>query len=120
MVRGRGYLWPVLFHLAIRADPDGGADNALNDFAIHFLLPECPVIGHYFFFRIAQKREGEVVLLDKFLVGGLHVRGNTQNNDIQFQEFAVQVTESLGFFGSAGCVVFGIEVEDDVFPAEVL
>jgi len=58
-----GYLWPVFFYLAIRADPDGGSDNALNDFAIHFLLPECPVIGHYFFSRIAQKREGEVVLL---------------------------------------------------------
>ena len=48
-----GYLWPVFFNLAVRADPDGGSDYALNDFPIHFLLPERPVGGHYLLIRIA-------------------------------------------------------------------
>jgi len=47
------------------------------------------------------------------------VRGNSQNNRIEFLEFAENVTESLGFLGSPGGVVFGIKIDDDVPAFEV-
>ena len=48
------------------------------------------------------------------------VRGDAQNDGIQFQEFAVQVTESLGLLGSPGCIVFGVEIKHNVFPLKIL
>ncbi len=38
---------------------------------------------------------------------------------VEFLEFAVHVTESLGLLGSAGGVVFGIEVDDEIFSLEI-
>jgi hypothetical protein len=50
---------------------------------------------------------------------GFIVRGYSQDNRIEFLEFAVNVTESLGFLGSPGGVVLGIKVDDDVFALEI-
>jgi hypothetical protein len=54
------------------------------------------------------------------LVGCFTVRGNSQYNRVEFLEFAVYVTESLGFLGSPGGVVFGIKIDNDVFAPEIL
>ena len=53
-------------------------------------------------------------------MGCFVVRGNAQDSRIEFLEFAVNVTESLGFLGSPGGVVLGIKVDDDVSASEVL
>jgi hypothetical protein len=59
------------------------------------------------------------MLGDKLPVGSFAVGRNADNFDIAFLEFTIQVTESLGFFRSAGCVVFGIKIEDKVFSFEI-
>ena len=48
-------------------------------------------------------------------MGCFVVGGDPQDNRIEFLEFAIQVTESLGFPGSPRCVVLGIKVKDDDF-----
>lgn len=53
-------------------------------------------------------------------MGCFVVGGNSQDKRIEFLEFAIKVTESLGFFGSPGGVILGIKVHDDVFAPEVL
>jgi hypothetical protein len=53
-------------------------------------------------------------------MGSFIVRGNPQDSRIEFLEFAVNVTESLGFLGSPGGVVLGIKVDDDVLAPEIL
>ena len=53
-------------------------------------------------------------------MGRFAVGGNAQHHRVKFLEFAIQVTESLGFLGSPGSVVFRIKVDDQVFTLEVL
>jgi hypothetical protein len=53
-------------------------------------------------------------------MGCFIVRGNSQDNRIEFLEFAVNVTESLGFLGSPGGVILGIKIDNDVFAFEIL
>jgi len=53
-------------------------------------------------------------------MGCFVVRGNSQDSRIEFLEFAVNVTESLGFLGSPGSVILWIKVDDDVPAPEIL
>ncbi len=55
----------------------------------------------------------------KFQVGCPAIRGDTQYDRIEFLEFAIHVTESLGFLGSPGGVIFGIKIDDEVFALEI-
>jgi hypothetical protein len=59
-------------------------------------------------------------LFDEFLMRCFTVWGNSQYDSIEFLEFAIDVTESLGLLGSPRGVVFGIKVNDDVFASESL
>jgi len=111
--------WASVFYLSIRSDPHRRPDNARNDLAVHFLFTEGLVLRHHLFFRVTQQREGKIVFCDELPVRGFAVRRNTQNDDVFFLEFSHQVTESLGFAGSPGCVVLGIKEQDDVFSPEV-
>lgn len=120
MIGRFGHLGPVFFHLAVRSDPYGGADHAQDGLAVHLLFTEGFVSGHHQFFRVAEQRERNVVFLDEFPVGGLVVRRNAENDGVAVLEFTQKVTESLGFLGSPGGVVFGIKIENHVFPREIL
>ena len=53
-------------------------------------------------------------------MGSCLIRGNTQDNSIQFQEFAIQVTESLGFLGSPGGVILRVEIQHHMFAFKIL
>jgi len=53
-------------------------------------------------------------------MGCFIVGGNSQDNRIEFLEFAINVTESLGFLGSPGGIILGIKVDDNVFAPEIL
>jgi len=107
-------------YLAVRPHPDRGPNHSPGDLAVHFLFTERPVCFHYFFLRVAQQVERNVVFADEILMGCLTVRGDTQNDCFEFLEFAIYVTESLGLFSSPGGVVFGIKIDDDVFSSEIL
>ena len=119
MIGSFGHLAPMFFDFAVGTYPHGGADYAHSDFAEHFFLPEGVVSGHQFFLRIAQQRERDLEFIDKFLMRCFIVRGNSQNHRVEFLEFAIQFTESLGLFGSPGSVVFRVKVDDDVFALEI-
>lgn len=120
MIPGPGHLWPVFFNLAVRTDPDGGPNDAHNLLAVHFLFSERAILGHHLFFRIAQKGEWNVVFGDELLVRCFAVGGNAHNGRIEFQEFAVKVTESLGFLLSPGGIVFWIKVKYEIFTFNIL
>mgnify|MGYP006899816721 CR=1 FL=1 len=96
-----------------------GADHVHGLLSVHHLLAEGSVLGHHLFFRVAEQGEWNVVFRDELLVRGFAVRRNTQNDDVFFLEFTHQVTESLGFLGSPGCVVLGVKKQDDIFALEV-
>jgi hypothetical protein len=53
-------------------------------------------------------------------MGRFLIRGDAQDDGIQFQEFAIQVTESLGFLGSPGGIVFRVEIEHHPFAFKIL
>jgi hypothetical protein len=120
MIRSVGHSGPMFFNFAVRSDPHGGTDDTHGDLAVHFLFPKGFVLGHHFFFRVAQNKKRDLGLFNEFLVGCFTVRGNSQYNRVEFLEFAVYVTESLGFLGSPGGVVFGIKIDNDVFAPEIL
>ena len=120
MVRRFCHLAPVLPDFPVRPDPHGGADHARDNLAIHLFFTKGAILCHYLFIRIAQQGERNVEFGNKFLVGRLAVGRNPQYDCIKFLEFAIKVTESLGFLGSPGSIVFGIEVENDVFALEIL
>ena len=115
-----GHLAPMFFHLPVGPYPYGRTNHALGDLTVHFLLPESLVLGHHLFFRVAQQYKGNIVLFNEFLMRCFTVRGDSQNYGIEFSEFAIYVTESLGFLGSPRRVIFGIEVNDDIFTFEIL
>ncbi len=52
-------------------------------------------------------------------MGRFAVGGNAQHHCVEFLEFAIQVTESLGFLGSPGGVVLGIEIDNQILALEV-
>ena len=120
MVSSFGDTAPVFLYLSVGPHPHGGPDDAHGDLAVHFLFPEGIVFRHDFFFGIAQQGKGNIEFCCKFLVGCFVVRGNAQDSRIEFLEFAVNVTESLGFLGSPGGVVLGIKVDDNVLASEIL
>ena len=53
-------------------------------------------------------------------MGSCTVGGDPQHHRVEFLEFAIQVTESLGFFSSPGGVVFRVEIDDQIFSLKVL
>jgi len=53
-------------------------------------------------------------------MGSCLIRGNPQDNGIQFQEFAIQVTESLGFLGSPGSVILWVEIQHHMLAFKIL
>ena len=120
MLRRLGDTAPVLSHLAVRPYPHGGPDDAHGSLAVHLFFAESLIFFHHFFFRVAQQWKRNFERRRKFRVRGFIVGGNSHDSRIEFLEFAVNVTESLGFFGSPGGVVLGIEVDDEVFPLEIL
>jgi len=120
MVSCFGDTAPVFFYLSVGPHPHGGADDAHGNLAVHVLFPVGVVCRHDFFFGIAQQGKGNIERCCKFCMGCFIVRGNSQDSRIEFLEFAVNVTESLGFLGSPGSIVFGIKVDDDVPASEIL
>jgi hypothetical protein len=120
MVGSFGHIFPVFFYFAVRTDPYSGSNNAHNDFAIHFLFTKGGVFCHHLFIRITQQGKWNVIFFNEFFMRGLIVRRDTQDNNVTFLEFAIQVTESLGFLGSAGSIVLGVKVNKYIFALEVL
>ena len=119
MVSCFGDTAPVFFYLSIGSHPHGGPDDAHGDLAVHVLFAEGVVFLHDFFFRIAQQGKGNFERRCEFCMGCFIVRGNSQDSRFDFLEFAVNVTESLGFLGSPGGVVLGVKVDDDVLAPEI-
>ena len=120
MVLGFGDLGPMLFNFAVRSDPHGGADDTHGDLGVHILFSEGFVLSHHVFFSITRQSKRDLDLFNEFLVGCFTIRGNSRYNRVEFLEFAVYLTESLGLLGSPGGVVFGIKIDNDVFAAEIL
>jgi len=70
--------------------------------------------------RVAQQVKRNVEFFNEILMRRPTVGGDTQNDRFEFLEFAIDVTESLGLFGSPGGVVFGIKIDDNLFAPEIL
>ena len=58
------------------------------------------------------------MLVDEFVVGGCSVLADAQNSDVVGFELLPAIAEVAGFFGAARGVVLGIEVQNNLLPAQ--
>ena len=119
MICSFGNPFPVLGHRPVCPDQHSGSNNPHGNLAVHFFFTKGAILFHDFLFRVTEQCKRQFQLFYEFFMGCFLVRGDTQDDGIQFQEFAIQVTESLGFLGSPGGVVLGVEIDDQVFPGKI-
>ena len=67
---------------------------------------------------IGEQGEWEFVLVDEFVVGGGSVLADAQNGDVVGFQLLPAIAKVAGFFGAAWSVVFGIEVQNNLLPAQ--
>ena len=115
MICSFGNPFPVLGHRPVCPDQHSGSNNPHGDLAVHFFFTKGAILFHDFLFRVTEQCKRQFQLFYEFFMRSFLVRGDTQDDGIQFQEFAIQVTESLGFLGSPGGIVFGVEIEHHPF-----
>ena len=68
---------------------------------------------------IGQQIKRKLELGDELLVFGLVVRANAQNGVALSQECLVVIAQAASLGGAAWSVVFGVEVQDQLFAFEV-
>jgi len=94
-------------------DDEGGPFRPHVFFAVHRFLNPDPVGLHDFFFRIGEKREGEVELPDEFLVGFHRVDADPEEMRARGLDFPPGIADAAGLRGASRRVVLRIKVEDD-------
>jgi hypothetical protein len=68
-------------------------------------------LRHHGVLGVGEQREGQVVLLNEFLMRSLAVGADAEDDDVAFGGFYVCVAEPARFFRSARRVVFRVKVQ---------
>src|SRR5262249_9438136 len=110
---------PVFLHAAVRADPHRRADHALRLLAVHRLLAEGLVAGHHLLVRVAEQREGKLVLRGEVPVARRLVGRHADHDRAARLDLLPEVAEPAGLLGAARRVVSRVEVEDQVLAGVV-
>jgi len=104
---------------AVRADHDGRALDAHVLLAGEALLAPEAVALRDLVVRVGEEREGQSVLLLELRVRLLAIRADAEDLGAGRPEGVPGVADSARLLGAAGGVVPGVEVEDDLLPAQV-
>ena len=106
------------FEEAVGSDEEGGSLGAHVGFSVHALFdPDLVGLDDFLVF-VGEEGEGELMFLDEFLVALCGVDADAEDDGLAF-EFGPVVAEGAGLGGATGCVVLGVEVEDDVLAGEI-
>ena len=100
-------------------DDVGLAEGAEGDFAVVFLFAPGFVGLQDDGVGVRDEGEGEGVLGDEALVGGLAVAADSDDGVALVEEALIVVAEVAGFGGAAGGAVLGVEVEDELASGEI-
>src|SRR5882762_11862669 len=103
---------------AAAVDDEGGAVDPEELAAEEALGAEDSVGGADLGAGIAQKEERQPVLGGERLVRREGVAADAEDDRVALLEMRIGVAEAAGLHGAAGCRVLGIEVEDEVLPAD--
>jgi hypothetical protein len=102
---------------AVFVDDEGGAFDAEDFFAVHGFFLEDAVEAADGAVGVAEERVRQGVFGGEFFVGGEAVAADAEDKGAGGGELGVEVAKLASFVRSAGCVVFGIEEEDDFLAA---
>ena len=101
---------------AIGTDQRGGTYHSIHRFSFGVLLwPPGPVRSHRLDLWIGQKRKRQFKFLDELMVRFDAVSADTQHYGVGLIYGLDCIAEPACFFGSAGGIVLGIKVKNDVF-----
>jgi hypothetical protein len=105
---------------AIGTDQGGGTNHSFHRFSLGVLFrPPRPVRFHRLDLWIGQKRKRQIKFLDELMVRLNAVSAHTQHYGIGLIYGLDSIAEPACFFGSAGGIVLGIKVKNDVFAGIV-
>ena len=77
-----------------------------------------PIGPTHLFIQVGKQGEGDVVFLLEFAMGFSIIVADPEDFNSTFLICIVIVPEPTGLFRSPRCVVFGVEVDDDVLALE--
>ena len=113
------YFFDHLFDPSLCVDDEGSTQSAhVLTSVVGFHIPGAVELVHGMI-RIGNEGKGEVLLVDKALVGGLGILADAQHHIAVVEELVVMVAEVAGLGCAAGSGVFGVEIEDDFFAKEI-
>lgn len=122
--RPRDAVFRADFDLHIRQPPrfvnhKMAADHADVLDAVQALFAPHPVGFRHGVVGIRQQNEGQIVFRLEFLVRPEAIRADAQHHGVALFNLWEYIPEAASLRGAAGRLVFGIEIEDDAFAAEV-
>ena len=104
----------------VRADDERGPLRPHEDVASHVLFHPDAVVLDDFASVIAEQRERQAKFVDESAVAFERVGAHTENCRVEVLEIRPAVAQPARLHGAAGRVVLGIEIEHDMFAAEIL
>src|SRR5262249_16104420 len=103
---------------AVLPDPHAGADDPHGLLSVHHLLAISAPVFHDFLVGVTEKSERNLEFATEFLVGLAAVGRDAEQDRARLLQILPQVAEAAGFLRSAGRVVLGIEVDEDILALE--
>ena len=110
---GSGFHFAVLFDQnSLFIDEEGGAFDAHVFLAVHALFFQYVIQMDHRFIGVGQKGEVQFVFIPEVAVLANGIAADAKDDVAQFLEVRQMVAEGFGFQGTAGSIVFGVEIED--------
>src|SRR5688572_20736863 len=107
-------LAPFTAQHAFAVDQESTALNADDLSTVHVFLADDVELAAEFFIGIGQQVKRERLLLTEAFVHAHAVAGHTEYRRIAFLELGVSIAEILAFEGTAGGVVLGVKIQNQV------
>jgi len=111
---------PMFFDRAVGTDQCRGTDRSFGHFALGILARSPGAVGfHGFFLLVGEQNKGQIEFVDELIVRIDAIRADTDHHGIGFRYGIDSVAEPARFLGSARCVVFRIEPQNNVLAGVV-
>ena len=113
------YLFNDLFNNAFFVNDKGCSGRAHVLSAIHlFFYPGAKLFVNALVF-IGNERKGQLKFIDEVLVFFGRIGTNTYHCVACLKQCFVVIAQVAGLRGTAGCIVFGVEVKSQFFSAKI-
>src|SRR5262245_57804816 len=113
------HLAPNISDDAFWIDQEARAIHAQIFTSIHaFLDTSCIGLGHLAVFVRCQ-REGQVMFFLEFVMADDAIAADTDDGSAALAKAGIVVAKAAGLCCTAGCIISGVEIEDDLLSLEL-